>query len=74
MSIQLWLEIIEKNGARAKLVCVIYKINMTVLGRTDFEHPIFSIISIKSYFVEIDHSWKISFLLRHHKIVLCIYS
>ena len=33
-----------------KLVCVIYIIYITVLGRTDFEHPIFSIILSQSCF------------------------
>ena len=40
----LWLEIIEKKGC-TKSVCVIYIIYIIVLGRTDFVHPLFSIIS-----------------------------
>ena len=33
----------------SKLVHVIYTTYITVLGRTDFKHPIFSIISSQSY-------------------------
>ena len=33
-----------------------YMYNITILGRTDFEHPIFSIISSHSCFIEMDLS------------------
>ena len=52
---QLCLEIIEKIGC-SKSVRVIYMIYITVLGWTDFKHPIFSIISRQSSFIEIDLS------------------
>ena len=48
----LWLEIIEKKGC-TKSVRVIYIIYIIVLGRIDFDHPIFSIISSQSRFIEI---------------------
>ena len=34
--------------------CYIYTIYITVLGWTDFDHPIFSIISSQSSFIEVD--------------------
>ena len=49
----LWLEIIEKKGC-TKSVRVIYMIYITVLGRTDFVHPIFSIISSQSGLIEMN--------------------
>ena len=51
---QLWFEMIETNGAQSQ--SVLYMIYIPVLGRTDFEHPIFSIISSQSYFIEMDLS------------------
>jgi len=49
----LWLEIMEKNGAQSQFALYINNI-LTVLGRTDFEHIIFSIISSQSCFNEMD--------------------
>ena len=51
---QLWLEIFKKNIAQSQLPCYIYIICITILGRTEFEHPIFSIYSSQSCFVEMD--------------------
>ena len=47
--------------------CYIYIMYITVLGRTDFEHPIFSIISSQSCFIEMDLSQKMLLLLGHEK-------
>ena len=44
---------------------------MTVLGRTDFKHPILSIISSHSCFIEIDFLQKLFLLLGHEKNVIC---
>ena len=43
---------------------------ITVLGRTDFEHPIFSIISSQSCFIEMDLLQKMFLLLGHVKNVI----
>ena len=53
---QLWLEIIKKNGAQSQSVLYIYIIYIIVLGRTDFVHPFFSIISSQSGFIEMNLS------------------
>ena len=45
----------------SKSVRVIYIIYITVLGRTDFEHPIFSIISSQNCFIEMDLLLKMFF-------------
>ena len=45
-------------------------IYITVLGRTDFEHPIFSIISSQTYFIEMDLLQKMFLLLGHEKNVI----
>ena len=47
-------------------VCVIYIKYITVLGQTDFEHSIFSIISSQSCLIEMD-LLKIMFLLLRHE-------
>ena len=47
--------------------CYIYNIYIIVLGQTDFEHPIFSIIPSQSCFIEMDLLWKMLLLLRHKK-------
>ena len=62
----IWLEIIEKKGC-TKSVRVIYII---VLGRTDFVHPLFSIISSQSGFIEMDLSQKMFLLVGHEKNVI----
>ena len=49
----LGLEIIEKKGC-TKSVRVIYIIYIIVLGRTDFVHSFFSIISSQSGFIEMN--------------------
>ena len=65
----LWLEIIEKKGC-TKSVRVIYMIYITVLGRTDFVHPLFSIISSQSGFIEMDLLQKMFLLVGHEKNVI----
>ena len=45
----------------------IYLIYITVLSRTDFEHPIFSIISSQNCFIDIDLLQKMFLLLGHEK-------
>ena len=65
---QLWLEMIENLGC-SKSVRVIY-IYITVLGQTDFEHAIFSIISSQSCFIEMDLLQKMFILLGHEKNVI----
>ena len=64
----LWLEIIEKKGC-TKSVRVIYMIYITVLGRTDFVHPIFSIISSQSGFIEMNLLWKMFLSVGHEKML-----
>ena len=54
----------------SKSVRFIYIVYITVLGWTDFEHPIFSIISSQNCFIEIDLSWKMFLLLRNEKNVM----
>ena len=44
-----------------------YIVYITVLGKTDFEQPIFSIISSQSCFIEMDLSLKMFLSLRHAK-------
>ena len=53
---QHWLEIIGKNSAKSQSVLYTYMRNKTVLGRTDFEHPIFWITSSQHCFNEMDIS------------------
>ena len=65
----LWLEIIEKKGC-TKSVRVIYIIYIIVLGRTDFVHPLFSIISSQSGFIEIDLLQKMLLLVEREKNVI----
>ena len=65
----LWLEIIEKKGC-TKSVRVIYIIYIIVLGRTDFVHPFFSIISSQSGFIEMDLLQKMFLLVGHEKNVI----
>ena len=65
----LWLEIIEKKGC-TKSVRVIYIIYIIVLGRTDFVHPLFSIISSQSGIIEMDLLQKNIFLVGHEKNVI----
>ena len=65
----LWLEIIEKKGC-TKSVRVIYIIYMIVLGRTDFVHPLFSIISSQSGFIEMDLLQRMFLLVGHEKNVI----
>ena len=62
---QLWLEIIKKIECSKS--SVLYIIYITVLGRTDFVHLIFSIISSQSCFIEMDLSQKMCILLGHEK-------
>ena len=50
--------------------CYIYIIYIIVLGRTDFVHPFFSIISSQSGFIEMDLLQKIFFLVGHEKNVI----
>ena len=59
---------IEKNGAQSQSVLYIY--NISVLGRTDFEHPIFSSTSSQNCSIEVDLEQKMSLLLRHEKNVI----
>ena len=54
----------------SKSVRVIYTIYITVLGRIDFEHPIFRIISSQSCFIKMDLSQKMILLLGHEKNVI----
>ena len=65
----LWLEIIVKKGC-TKSVRVIYIIYIIVLGRTDFVHPFFSIISSQSGIIEMDLSQKMFLLVGHEKFVI----
>jgi len=60
---------IEKKWC-SKSVGVIYISYITVLGRTDIEHPIFSIISSQSCFIEMDLSQKMFLWLGHEKNVI----
>ena len=53
----------------SKSVRVIYIIYIKILGGTDFEHPIFTIISSQSCFIEMDLLQKIFHLLRHEKTI-----
>ena len=62
----LWLEKIEKKGC-TKSVRVIYIIYIIVLGRTDFVHPLFSIISSQSGFIEMGLLQKMFLLVGHEK-------
>ena len=64
----LWLEIIEKKVC-TKSVRVIYIIYIIVLGRTDFVHPLFSIISSQSGFIEMDLSQKMFLMVGHEKML-----
>ena len=43
---------------------------MIVLGRTDFVHPFFSIISSQSGFIEMDLLQKMFLLVEHEKNVI----
>ena len=52
---QFWLEILEKISC-SKSFRVKYILYITVLGRTDFEHPIFSIVLSQSCFNKMDLS------------------
>ena len=63
---QLWLEIIEKIGCSKSVRSgtVIYIVYIT---RTDFVHPIFSIISSQSCFIEINLSSKMFLSVGHEK-------
>ena len=45
----------------------IYVIYIIVLGRTDFVHPLFSIISSQSGFIEMDLLQKMFLLVGHEK-------
>ena len=45
-------------------------IYITVLGRTDFVHPFFSIISSQSGFIEMDLLQKMFLLVGHEKYVI----
>ena len=60
---------IEKKGC-TKSVHVIYIMYIIVLGRTDFVHPFFSIISSQSGFIEMNLLQKMFLLVGHEKKVI----
>ena len=49
---------------------MIYVIYILVLGRTDFVHPLFSIISSQSGFIEMDLLQNMFLLVGHEKNVI----
>ena len=52
----LWLKIIEKKRVHKVSPCIY----IIVIGRTDFVHPLFPIISSQSCFIEMDLLQKVS--------------